>query len=171
MMNIFEVKNEDCLKLLDAIIHSEAKTADKPFNWVLKCWQIITESLHDEVYRKISQTPRGHIETLLSNIAHALVINNAEEVQPLKAELWSATMQKDCGCDLQAWINFIQERANKLEFLGKKVDDDELVTIFQRGLHPVFSQLQVYFSIPGNLARVHTHTHAYAHTHGGVLVC
>src|SRR5262249_10262344 len=135
-IDVFNLKDADCLKALHA--YNEAKAADKkPVEaWVGRCWMIITASLHDDVYRKVSQTTKGCIHTLLLNIGHALVVN-IEEVQPLRLELWSATMQKDCGSDLQAWVNYLQELANKLEFLGK-VDEMDLVTIFLKGLHPVF---------------------------------
>jgi hypothetical protein len=70
-----------------------------------------------------------------------------------KLELYGGTMQKDCGCELQTWINFIVERAGKLSFLKKPVEEAELVTLFLKGLHPVFNQLQVYFAIPGSLPK------------------
>jgi hypothetical protein len=114
-------------------------------------WTILTTSLHDDVYRKVNHVARGHIKSLLDEVAHALVVNNLEEVQPLRLELYGATMQKDCANDLQLWINFIVERGNKLDFLKKTIPQEELVAIFLKGLHPVFNQLQVYFSIPGQL--------------------
>lgn len=86
----------------------------------------------------------------LLEIQNTLVVNNMEEVAPLRIELYAATMH-DCCSDLQTWISFIVERSNKLAFLKKEVPQDELVAIFLKGLHPVFQQLQVYFSCPGQL--------------------
>ena len=113
----------------------------------------MTASLHDEVYRKVNHVSRGLLKTLLTEISHALVVSNLEDVSPLRLELYGATMQKDCGCDLQVWVNFIVERAGKLNFLKKPVEEAELVTLFLKGLHPVFNQLQVYFAIPGSLPK------------------
>ena len=124
--------------------------------WVSKCWTILTASLHDDVYRKVNHVQRGCIKSLLDEVAHALVVDNLEEVPVLRMELYGATMQKDCANDLQLWINFIVERGNKLDFLKKTVSQDELVTIFLKGLHPVFNcinQLQVYFGVPGQLPK------------------
>ena len=71
-MNVFNLTDEDCSRAMDEFV--EAKEAgEKKQNWVATCWQIITTSLHDDVYRKVSQSPRGGIETLLKNIGHALV--------------------------------------------------------------------------------------------------
>jgi len=147
--DVFSITDEQCKV---AIQELEQKT-DKKSEWVGKCWTIITSSLHDDVYRKVNHVARGFIKSLLDEVAHALVVNNMEEVQPLRLELYGATMQKDCGNDLQLWINYIMERGNKLEFLQKKVPQEELVAIFLKGLHPVFNQLQVYFAIPGQLPK------------------
>ena len=147
--DVFSITDEQCKV---AIQELEQKT-DKKSEWVGKCWTIITSSLHDDVYRKVNHVARGFIKSLLDEVAHALVVNNMEEVQPLRLELYGATMQKDCGNDLQLWINYIVERGNKLEFLQKKVPQEELVAIFLKGLHPVFNQLQVYFAIPGQLPK------------------
>jgi hypothetical protein len=152
--DIFELTDKACADGLKA--YADGKDDEKKkgvADWVGKCWMIITSSLHDDVYRKVSQTPKGKIATLLTNIGHALVVNNSEEVQPLKVELWSATMQKDAGSDLQAWVNYIEERASKLAFLGKPVDEEDMIAIFLKGLHPVFQQLQVYFAIPDQMPK------------------
>jgi len=56
-MNVFNLTDEDCSRAMDEFV--EAKEAgEKKQNWVATCWQIITTSLHDDVYRKISQSPR-----------------------------------------------------------------------------------------------------------------
>ena len=150
LMNVFDVTDEK-----SAISELEKKVPDNKhkFEWVGKCWTILTSSLHDDLYRRVNHTPRGFIKSLLNEISHALVVNNFEDVAPLRLELYGATMQKDCSNDLQLWINYIVERADKLIFLKKPVDAPELVTIFLKGLHPVFNQLQVYFAIPGQLPK------------------
>ena len=45
-----------------------------------------------------------------------------------------------CGCDLASYIAYMQTRQRKLTFLKKPIPEDELVSIFINGLHPVFSQ-------------------------------
>ena len=153
----FAVEDTDCKRGLDAYIAAQetrVKAAkgdapEGPQDWVGKCWLIITSSLHDDLYRKVSHVNRGSIQSLLAEINHALVLNQADSVQPLRLEIYGATMQKDCGSDLQTWISYLQERANKLKFLKKPVEDEELAAIFLRGLPPVFNQLKVVFAIPG----------------------
>ena len=150
-------EDKDCQRGVDAYINAQEARAKTPKNeapegpqdWVGKCWLIITSSLHDDVYRKVSHVPRGHIKSLLEEINHTLVLNQADAVQPLRLEMYGATMAKDCGSDLQTWISYLQERANKLRFLKKPVEEDELAAIFLRGLPPVFNQLKVVFAIPG----------------------
>jgi hypothetical protein len=147
--SLFEVTDEDCKAAINAFeIANEAK---KPQDWVGKCWMIVTGSLHDDVYRKIAQVPRGLLASLLKEISHALVVCNLEEVAPLRLELYGANMAKDAGNDLQSWITFLLERSSKLAFLKKQVPEEEIVAIFLKGLPPVFQQLQVYFAIPGQM--------------------
>jgi hypothetical protein len=158
--DIFSITDGDCKTGMEAYenaldARAKAKKAEAvvgPDDWVGKCWLIITTSLDNEVYRKVSHVRKGAIQSLLTEIQNTLVVNNMEEVAPLRIELYAATMQKDCCSDLQTWISFIVERSNKLAFLKKEVPQDELVAIFLKGLHPVFQQLQVYFSCPGQLS-------------------
>src|SRR5947208_1525243 len=56
-------------------------------------------------------------KAISKEISHALIVNT---VQPLRLQVYGGTMQKDADNDLQKWIAFITECANKLEFLGKK---------------------------------------------------
>jgi hypothetical protein len=161
--NVFDLSDNDCktgLALYDEAAERKAKSKKGdtdlvvgPPDWVGKCWIIITQSLHDDVYRKVSHIPRGAIRSLLLEVGHALVVNNLEEVPPLRLELYGGTMQKDCGSDLQTWVNFIYERANKLAFLKHAVQEDELIAIFLKGLHPIFQQLQVTLLFPASCRR------------------
>jgi hypothetical protein len=50
-------------------------------------------------------------------------------------------------------VSFVSERADKLKFLQKPVEEAELVALFLKGLHPVFNQLQVYFAVPNALPK------------------
>ena len=127
--DVFNVSDEECKKAIAVLEDPEVKGEPKG-EWVGKCWTIITSSLHDDVYMKVTHVSRGLIKSLLTEIAHALVVNNLEEVAPLRLELYNGSMQKDCGSDLQCWINFILERAGKLIFLKKEVPQEELVSIF-----------------------------------------
>lgn len=153
--NVFNISDEECKAAIALLEDPETKSEHRAgAEWLGKCWTIITISLHDEVYLKITHVSRGLLKSLLSEIGHALVVTTLEEVQPLRLELYGATMQKDCGSDLQAWINYILERAGKLLFLKKEVPQEELVAIFLKGLHPIpFQQLQVYFAIPGQMPK------------------
>jgi hypothetical protein len=91
------------------------------------------------------------IRSLLNDISVSLMINQAEEVTPLRLELYGATMQKEGNNDLQTYIAYLVLRKNKLEAHGKRVDDGELVAIFLRGLHPLYQPLQLHFAIPGQM--------------------
>ena len=46
------------------------------------------------------------------------MINSAEEVQPLRLELYAASMIKDGNCDLQSYIAYLTHRLKKLEAHG-----------------------------------------------------
>jgi hypothetical protein len=116
----------------------------------------VTNSIHDDVYRKVNHVSRGLLHSLLTEISHALVVTGLDEVPTLRLELYGATMQKDAGSELQAWISFVVERADKLEFLKKPVEDAELTAIFLKGLVPTFNQLQVAFAIPGSYPKKFT---------------
>src|SRR5689334_18467396 len=68
----------------------------KTSEWVSKCWLIITSSLHDDLLLKLT-TKRGCIASLMTEIAAALLINNAEEIQPLRLELYGAGLSSRRG--------------------------------------------------------------------------
>src|SRR6185437_14181326 len=137
-------------KAFGQIDKEEVKVGD---NWVGKCWLTLTAALHDDHLVKVAHVPRGHIHSLLTEISLALVLNSAEEVQPLRLELYGATMVKDGNSDLQTYIVYLLERVKKLAFHKKAVDDEELISIFLKGLHPIFQPLQVHFAIPGTLSK------------------
>ena len=118
-----------------------------------KCWLTITASLHDDLLVKVAHVERGKIATLMTEISAALMVNSAEDVQPLLLELYGATMVKDCNSDLQTYIAYLVQRQKKLSFHKKPVDDEELISIFLKGLHPIFAPLQVHFAIPGLLPK------------------
>jgi hypothetical protein len=141
------VQDDLCQKAMTAAL--ESPTFDK-LNWVGRCWLTITGSLHDELLNKVAHVTRGHIHSLLVEINAALTVNSAEEIQPLRLELYGVTMQKDCSSDLQTYIAYLMQRQKKLAVLGKPIDDDELISIFLKGLHPLFQPLQVHFAIPGS---------------------
>ena len=102
-------------------------------NWVGKCWLTITGALHDDLLVKVAHVQRGHIHSLLAEINAALLVNSAEDVQPLRLELYGATMQKDCNSDLQTYIAYLLQRSKKLAFHHKPVEDAELTSIFLKG--------------------------------------
>ena len=152
MKDIWSLNEGECERALGELTHPDQKTPHV-HAWVGKCWSIITSSLHDDVYRKVSHIPRGKIPSLLAEIAFALQRDGAEEVAPLRLQLYGATMTKDAGNDLQLWISYLIERRDKLHFLKKPIEDAELVVLFLKGLPAVFQQLKVYFAIPNQLPR------------------
>ena len=143
--DVFAVSDEDCDKSMKAYVAGDAKA-----DWVGRCWSIITNALHDELFMKLAHVKQGHIASLMAEIRAALLVNIAEDVQPLRLELYAATMQA-CSNDLQTYISFIMLRKDKLLFLGVEVPDDELVHVFLKGLHSVFQPLQVHFAVPGTI--------------------
>ena len=72
-------------------------------DWVGKCWSIITLSLHDELFVKLTHVPPGQIETLLSEIQGALLIDAGSEISTIRFNLYAASMNK-CDNDLQTYI-------------------------------------------------------------------
>jgi len=143
--DIFEVTDQTCLRALEGFDKGEVK-----HDWVGKCWIIITSSLHDELFLKTAHVRSGHIAGLLKEIRAALLVNIAEDIQPLRLELYSATMQAN-GNDLQAYISFLIQRRNRLLFLEVDIPAGEMVHIFLKGLHSIFQPLQVHFAVPGTL--------------------
>lgn len=145
-MQIFDITDDECGRATKAWLESDRKSID----WVGRCWQIITTSLHDELFLKLIHVEQGRIATLMSEIRSALLVNIAEDVQPLRLELYAASMSGP-NCDLQSYISFIFQRRDKLLFLEVKIPEEELIHVFLKGLHPVFQPLQVHFAIPGAL--------------------
>ena len=167
--DVFSVDDDDCDT---AILGLESPDAEerKLYEWLNKCWLIVRNSLHDDLYRRVSHVKRGMLESLFTEIGHALVVTNLEEVPQLRLELYGASMQKDGNNDLQRWINYLMERSSKLQFMGHAVPEPEMVAIFLKGLHPtVFQQLQVYFAIPGNLPSSFDAAAAIVRTFAGAL--
>lgn len=153
--DIWKVNFADCHEALTQ--YDDKKDVDlatkSKNDWVGHCWMIITSSLHDELYTRVSHVSRGDIPGLLKEISHALVINTAEDVQPLRLKVYGANMQKDADNDLQKWIAFLTECNRKLDFLGKPMEEEELVGVFLKGLNPVFNALQIHFAIPKQMPK------------------
>ncbi len=105
--DIFELKDEECAAALHEYKNQKKEKVD---DWVAKCWMIITTSLHDELNAKISHITPGHIQSLLAEINAALVVNDWEDVQQLRMQLYASNMQKDCGSDLQSWVSFLIQK-------------------------------------------------------------
>ena len=151
-LNVFDITDEECLQITSDYDKSlaERKKDDSTRDVIGKSWTIITASLHDDLFLKLIHVPSGHIATLMSEIRAALLVNIADDIQPLRLELYGASMQRDCNNDLQTFIAFIIQKRDKLLFLKTEVPDEELIHIFLKGLPSVFQPLQVHFAIPGN---------------------
>ena len=103
-ISVFAVSDEDCSKASANFANGYEKR-----DWVGKCWIIVTSALHDELFLKLAHVEQGHIATLMSEIRAALLVNIAEDIQPLRLELYAASMLAN-GCDLQSYISFIVQR-------------------------------------------------------------
>ena len=64
---------------------------------------MLTNSLHDDLFMKIAHVEPGHIQTALIEIQQSLMVNSAEDIQSLRAEVDAATMTTN-GSDLQTNI-------------------------------------------------------------------
>lgn len=160
-LDVFTITDAQCIQLDKSFIESNKtevkdgeapgqKDGDSRKDLIGKCWTLILSSLHDELFLKLSHVQAGHIATLMAEIRSALLVNIAEDIQPLRLELYSATMSKDCNNDLQTYVSYIIQRRDKLSFLKIKIPDDEVAHIFLKGLPAVFQPLQVHYAIPGN---------------------
>lgn len=147
-LQVFTITDKECISLLGKF--AEDEKADSRHDVIGKCWTLITTSLHDELFLKLVHVIHGHIASLMDEIRSALLVNIAEDVQPLRLELYGASMQRDCNNDLQSFIAFLIQRKDKLAFLKVDIPDGEMVHIFLKGLPSIFQPLQVHFSIPGN---------------------
>src|SRR5690348_2259216 len=98
---VFAVSDDDCDKASRAYAAGEGKT-----DWVGRCWSIVTNALHDELFLKLAHVKQGHLASLMIEIRAALLVNIAEDIQPLRLELYAANMQS-CSNDLQSYISFI----------------------------------------------------------------
>ena len=149
--DIFTITDAACVAALTKL-HAESKTAAEvsQHGWVTTCWSSITKSLHEEIMIKVSHVERGHIASLLKEIASALTVYNTDEVGILRLELFGATMEK-CNSDLQSFISYIQLRQRKLKFLKKALSEEDLVAIFVSGLHPILSPLRSQQSLKTRL--------------------
>jgi hypothetical protein len=65
--NVFTITDDECKTALKE--HEESKGKSKSGeDWVAKCWLIITLSLHEELFSKVSHVTPGYIQTLLTEI-------------------------------------------------------------------------------------------------------
>lgn len=147
-LEVFDLTDDKCRELKAA--YDDKKGGDKPsVDPIGKCWSIINANLSDDIFLKTSHIPHGSIASLIGEIRATLAVSTVDEIQPLKVELYGATMAKDCGNDLQSYIYYIKSRRDKLLFLGDEIKEPELIHIFLRGLCTVFQPLQVQFALPG----------------------
>ena len=146
--DLADVTDKECVAALKTA--GDEKEAAKRDCWVSSAG--LSHPLCDDLLLKLT-VKRGLIQSLMAEINAALQINSAEEIQPLRLELYGATMQKDGNADLQTYIAYLMQRQKKLAAHGKPVEDEEMISIFLKGLHPVYQPLQVHFAIPGTLPK------------------
>src|SRR5687767_8412923 len=88
-MDVFEVTQEQveaCNKEMKDFEKGKNKEFVKPFDWVAKCWNLLTSTLHDDLLVKLRHVPRGAIPSLVQEIRTALTVENAEDLQSLRIE-------------------------------------------------------------------------------------
>jgi hypothetical protein len=83
--DIFAVTDDQCKAVITVVEDPTAERKAKD-EWLTKCWNIVTNAIHDDVYRKVNHVFRGLLATLLNEISHALVVNNLGGSRP-KSEL------------------------------------------------------------------------------------
>lgn len=147
-LSIFTLTDAECLERVTAFDKGEHKTPQ--MDLIGQCWKLIFNSLHDELLVKLVHVRQGCISSLLREIRSALLVAMADDVQPIRIELYSASMTKEGNCDLQTYISYILLRRDKLKFLGVDIPNAEIAQVFLRGLPSVFQPLQLHYSIPGN---------------------
>ena len=140
-IHIFNTTDTECDAASDAFAAGDLK-----LDWVGRCWLIITSAIHDDLIMKLSHVEDGKLGSLIQEIRSALLVNIAEDVQPLRLELYAATMQA-CNSDLQSYISFIIQRKEKLSFLEVEIPEEELVHVFLKGLLPLFQPVLLHYAI------------------------
>jgi hypothetical protein len=148
-LDVFSLSDDDCDLLIQEHHESKSDKLDK----IGKCYLTITSLLSDEVFVKVAHVQKGKLASLIGEIRAALAVNAVDDINPLRVELYAASMVKDCKSDLQTYISFIITRKDKLAFLKSEVPEHELIHIFLKGLSPVFNPIQVHFAIPGTLPK------------------
>jgi len=84
--DILNVTDAVCAAALHKLRTEESKGTKEALaivnanEWVTQCWVTITKSLHDDILMKVAHVERGQIESLLKNIAAALVVDTMDEV-------------------------------------------------------------------------------------------
>ena len=156
--DIFEVTSQEAKDALS----EPTKTKNE---WCFKSWTLLRNSLHDELFVKVKHVERGHIPALLSEIRTALLVDSADEIQPIKVELYSASM-RNCSNDLQTYVAYFKQRLNKLSFHGASLPDEESAPLFLKGLNDVFCPIVNAYSMPGaapkDLNKLIEHIRKYA---------
>ena len=99
-----------------------------------KLWHLVVVSLGTEFSGAISMVKHGDVNALLHELSVALHSDPKEERARLKILLWSGNFEKDGECDLSKFKFFITKCAKRLDALGQKQSDEDLVTIFLKGL-------------------------------------
>jgi hypothetical protein len=150
---VFTLTDGRCDELIK--FYDEAKAKDKDqlharVDVIGKCWTILTSTLSDELFLKTSHVGKGKINSLISEIRASLSVSTIDDIQPLRVELYSASM-RDCDNDLQTYVSFIISKREKLSFLQCAVPEEEIIHLFIKGLSPVFQPIQVHFAIPGTM--------------------
>jgi hypothetical protein len=150
-VDVFSLSDDQCDRIMKAYDDAKKDRGGNVVDVVGKCWVLLTSHLSDELLMKVSHVRKGAIATLLFEIRAGLCVNTMDDVQPLRIELYSASMAQHCNNDLQSYISYIIARKDKLSFLKCEVPELELIHIFFKGLSPVFNALQVHFAIPGTM--------------------
>jgi hypothetical protein len=102
-VDVFTLTDEQCAKLI-AIAEEPKQAEGKSYvqiDIVGKCWTVLTSHLSDDLFLKVSHVAKGNIASLIAEIRASLAVSTVEDVQPLRVDLYSANMVRDCKNDLQ----------------------------------------------------------------------
>src|SRR6478672_7585225 len=80
--DIFDLTDDHCLDAVNAFERGDTK-----IDWVGKCWLLLINSLHDDLFLRVAHVEQGCIASFLTEIRAALLVNTPHEIQPLRIEL------------------------------------------------------------------------------------
>ena len=102
-LDVFTLTDDEC----DAYtLEQEEKKGERDrLDKVGKCYLTIISLLSDDLFIKVAHVPKGKLASLIAEIRSALAVGSAEDINPLRVELYAVSMVRDCHSDLQSYIS------------------------------------------------------------------